>query len=103
MRHCRHFRGVTRAETFFAATSQELVLRWVGRPRNAILSAYKGCQKSWDHFRRNFPEASFAVGMESPSNCDHLRTVVVAYGAQGDSQIPADPTDNWPRSWYVRK
>ena len=36
-------------------------------------------------------------------HCDHFRTVIVAYGAQGKSQETADHADDWPRSWYVRK
>ena len=39
----------------------------------------------------------------SGSHCDHLRTVVVAYGAAGQSQVGDDPADDFPRSWYVRK
>ena len=38
----------------------------------------------------------------SEPGCDHLRSVMVAYGSQG-SQLTADVADDWPRSWYVRK
>ena len=50
------------------------------------------------HSHGHVPERKRAV-----AHCDHLRTVVVAYGAQVPTATnPPDP-NNWPRSWYVKK
>ena len=37
------------------------------------------------------------------SHCDHMRTVVVAYGAQMPSEKTKNDPNDWPRSWYVKK
>lgn len=39
---------------------------------------------------------------EHPLACEHLRQVVVAYGSPGSPSRGAD-SDNWPRTWAVRK
>jgi len=37
------------------------------------------------------------------AHCDHLRTVIVAYGAQVPNSKNRHDADDWPRSWYVKK
>ena len=71
-------------------TSQELAVQQVWKARNVILSAFQGCQEGWNHFLRNLPGASFAVGMES-QKCDTVGISGVSGGLELEPFSPQPP------------